>query len=205
MSKMLIHPDRRFKVVWEIYVLVVTTFITISAPLRVVFSTINPTLLLFCDTVGTLTFLADIIIKFNTGIMIRQELVTNRKTIAIHYLRGMFIFDLIAALPFSWIFAYSQAAFVKRIFRYFLLLRLFKLLSITKTLKRAHRISIIKPAFIRLMLLVFWILIAAHIIACGWIFIDGPGKISSETPLTSRAVYLEAFYWTVTTLTTIGY
>ncbi len=200
-----IRPDGKFKLVWEVYVLFITILTTISAPLRVVFSSINPNLTLFCDTIGTITFALDIYIKFHTGITIRHELIQDKKTIASHYLKGGFIWDLLAALPFSWLFAFIAVNPASRVIRYFLLFRLFKLISITKTLRRAHKINIVKPSFIRLILLVFWILIAAHLISCGWIFIDGPRKLSIDSPNAFYLHYLEAFYWTVTTLTTIGY
>jgi voltage-gated potassium channel len=64
----------------------------------------------------------------------------------------------------------------------------------------------VNPAITRLFTLVFWILIAAHLVACGWIYLGGTGRYTSSGEFTSNgAVYLEAFYWTVTTLTTIGY
>lgn len=200
-----IRPDGKAKIIWDIYVLLITILITISVPLRVVFSAINPTLTLFCDTVGTLTYLLDIFFKFNTGIVVRHETIFDRKIIAIGYLKGVFIWDLLAALPISWLLSPGITSLADNFVRYFLLFRLFKLVSIIGILRRVHRINIIKPAFVRLILLVFWILIAAHLITCGWIFLDGPRKPEFDNHFSPHLRYLEAFYWTITTLTTIGY
>ncbi len=199
-----LHPESKFKIYWEIYILIITVVLTIISPLQIVFPSINSSFTVFIDSIGSFTFFSDIVIKFNTGLIRRQILVTDQKKIAMHYLKGLFVFDVIAALPFVWILAHSHGVLIEKLLSYFLLFRLFKLVSITKTLNRAHKLRFIKPAFIRLILLVFWILIAAHLITCGWVFIEGPGKssISSTSP---DIVYLEAFYWTVTTLTTIGY
>lgn len=201
----LIHPNCRCKVAWEIYVLIVTIAITISVPLRVVFSELNPLMLLLCDTVGTLTYIFDIILKFNTSILLQQEVVTNRKIIALQYIKKYFLWDIIAAIPFTWFFSYSSSQPPGNILRFFILCRLFKLVSISSTLQRAHRLKFIKPAFARMFLLIFWILIAAHLIACGWILIDGPQKEITGVDPAQNIIYLEAYYWTVTTLTTIGY
>ena len=58
----------------------------------------------------------------------------------------------------------------------------------------------LNASFIRMALLIFWILIAAHLISCGWIFMTG--GLGDANRLNR---YIIAFYWTVTTLTTIGY
>ena len=196
----IIHPESRFKLFWELYILVLTVLVTVIAPLIVVFQFPLSVILVIFDIVVTVSFTVNIVIQFNTGFIVRQELVTDRKQIARRYLRGWFILDLIATLPFTWIFASSRYAGLNRVFRFFRLARLFKLFGSSKILNRAKKLSFINPAFMRLFLLVFWILVAAHLIACGWIFIGGPGEYATD-----GETYLEAFYWTVTTLTTIGY
>ena len=196
----IIHPESRFKVIWEVYILLMTVAVTIVAPLMIVFEMeLTPVLLAF-DILVTLSFIADMIIQFHTGFLQRQELVTDRKEIARRYIRGWFIPDLIATIPFAWIFTASRFASLNRIFRFFRLARLFKLFGSSKILNRANKLSFINPAFMRLFLLVFWILVAAHLVASGWILIDGPGELP-----TNGETYLDAFYWTITTLTTIGY
>ncbi len=201
----ILNPESRFKVVWEVYILFMTVAITILAPLMVVFDiALSPALWTF-DIIVTLTFAVDIVIQFHTGFLVRQELVTDRKAIARRYIKGWFFLDLIATLPFTWIFSSSRFAALNRIFRFFRLARLFKLFSSSKTLNRATKLNFINPAFLRLVMLVFWILVAAHLIACGWIFIGGAGHFSADTEVSNGEIYLEAFYWTITTLTTIGY
>ena len=205
LSMEVIHPESRFKILWEIYLLLITIAVTIVAPLMVVFEmTITPTLLIF-DIVVTITFTVDIIIHFNTAFILRRELITDRRRIAVRYLKSWFFWDVIATVPLAWFFVPGRYASVNRILRFSRLARLFKLFGSSRTLKRARRIGLVNPAFTRLFLLVFWILVAAHLIACGWIFIGGPGEYITEDFSTNGAVYLEAFYWTVTTLTTIGY
>jgi len=200
MTMPVIHPESRFKVVWEVYILIMTVAVTIVAPLIVVFRLPSTPFLVGFDILVTLTFAADILIHFNTGFMVRQEMVTDRRQIALRYLKSWFLLDLVATLPFTWFFRTSRFAALNRVFRFFRLARLFKLFGSSKILNRAKKLSFVNPAFMRLFLLVFWILVAAHLIACGWIFIGGPGEFP-----TNGETYLEAFYWTVTTLTTIGY
>jgi hypothetical protein len=202
----LIHPDSRFKIFWEIYILLITVAVTIVAPLMVVFNLKMTRFFIGFDILVTLTYAVDIIIQFNTGFLVRQELITDRKAIAKRYLRGWFFLDLLATLPFTWFVLSSRYLALSKVVRFFRLARLFKLFGSSKTLNRIKKLSFVNPAFMRLFMLVFWILVAAHVVACGWIFIGGTGEYtSSGVYISNGAVYLEAFYWTVTTLTTIGY
>jgi len=202
----IIYPDSKFKVVWEVYILLVTVAVTIVAPLIVVFELEMTPFLVFFDILVTLTFAFDIFVQFNTAYGGLHELITDRKAIARRYLKGWFFLDLIATLPFTWIFISSRFAALNRVFRFFRLARLFKLFGSSKTLNRARKLSFVNPAFMRLFMLVFWILVAGHIVACGWIFIGGVGEYTAASDYSSNGeIYLEAFYWTVTTLTTIGY
>ena len=202
----LIYPESRFKALWELYVLLATVVVTIIAPLIVVFKLPMTPNLIAVDVLITLTFFADIVVQFNTSYSVRHRQVSDRKAIAIRYLKGWFILDLLAAIPFTWAFINSRHLILNRVFRFFRLTRLLKLFGSSKTLRRARKLRFVNPAFMRLFMLVFWILVAAHLVACGWIYIGGAGKYTSSGDYISNgAVYLEAFYWTITTLTTIGY
>jgi len=203
MSIPLIYPDSRFKVLWEFFVLLISIATTIIIPLIVVFEVpISPGLILM-DVLIALTFIADIIIQFNTSYSVRHKQIKDRRAIAKRYMKGWFILDLLATLSFTWTFISSRNLILNRIIHYSRLTRLLKLFGSSKVLRRARKLN---PAIMRLFMLVFWILIAAHLVSCGWIQIEGVGKYTSSGDYTSNgAIYLEAFYWTITTLTTIGY
>ncbi len=52
------------------------------------------------------SFLADILLNFRTTFVNRKgEVVSSGKSIAFHYIRGWFLLDLIAALPFDLLYA----------------------------------------------------------------------------------------------------
>jgi hyperpolarization activated cyclic nucleotide-gated potassium channel 2 len=110
----LIHPESRFKIYWEVYLLIMTVAVTIVAPLMVVFQLTMTPLLLAFDILVTISFAIDIVIQFNTGFMVRQEMVTDRKVIAKRYLKGWFFLDLLATLPFTWVFSSSRFAALNR-------------------------------------------------------------------------------------------
>jgi len=196
-----INPDNKFRILWEFFVLLITIVATIASPLIVVFNLPLRGGLLLLDIFITLIFSVDIFLNFHTGFEERRKIITDKKAIGKRYMKGWFIPDLLATIPFSLIFISVQGMLLTRLFRFFRLTRLFKLLSANKTLKKSSELSNkINPAFIRMLLLIFWIVIFAHLVATIWVALVG---VKPEISLGDQ--YLKALYWTITTLTTIGY
>jgi len=202
----LFNADSKFIVIWEVYIFLITIMATILTPLIIVFKIQDMPLQPFLEALLTVSFLLDIGIQFNTTYAVRQVLITDRKAIARHYLKGWFVIDLLATFPVVPVLAFLGFGKNRGIFQYFRLMRMLKLLRARKTLNRTRKLRFINPAIMKLSLLVFWILIAAHLVSCGWIFIGGNSIIPDlSSPNSHQQQYMVAFYWTITTLTTIGY
>lgn len=196
--KGMIHPENRWLGVWNYVVLVVTILGALIIPVSVVFKPASFTLLIFVNWLIALTFIADIVIQFNTGFMFQGKFVTDRNLVARRYLRSWFTIDLIAAIPIGIILIALRTPHdsLAHLFR---LIILIKMLHMGKTMQKLGGVNV-NPAILRLFLLVFWFLLAAHIVACLWILISG-----NPDQLMPFQRYISAFYWTITTLTTIGY
>lgn len=140
----------------------------------------------------------DIVIEFRTPFLLTGELVVDRKRIASRYIRHGFLVDVLAALPFFLLV--SVVRFPESPYLPLLgLLHLVKLIKANKLLKVMAEDKI-NPAILRLALLIFWIFMAAHLISCAWIMVSG-----NPDALAPSDRYILALYWTVTTITTIGY
>ncbi len=196
---MIIDPDGKFKKIWDMTILIVTIYSAITIPLTIVFSVFGT----FYDSVSiwivTLVYAADVVINFYTAIPGRGRLIYDRRIIAEKYLKSWFVIDVLAAFPVPLAGVLFPSAGMLKLFRVLRLNRLLKLMRISRSLKRLSGPRT-NPAIFRLVLLVFWIMMAAHTIACGWIMMTG-----NPDGLTPFALYIRAFYWTTTTLTTIGY
>lgn len=178
-----------------------TVLCTLVIPLAVVFKQDGTLAMALFDLVVTVFFSLDIYLNFNTAFEKHRKIITDKGEIAKRYLKGWFFWDMVATIPFALLFSGVSGLIVTRLFKLLRLTRLFKLFTSNRTLRRLNEMSnAINPSVIRMILMVFWIFIASHLVACAWIAIGGIDI--GEDRLNT---YLQAFYWTITTLTTIGY
>lgn len=105
------------------------------------------------------------------------------------YLQSWFIFDLLAAIPFSF---FTHA--------YFHLFRLAKIAKASRILDKWRLRNLNYANQLSLLYLMVSMLFIAHWISCGWLVIR-EDDIGSEPIMR----YLDAFYWSMTTITTVGY
>jgi voltage-gated potassium channel len=194
-----IHPESRLRRYWDFSILAAAIYAALTIPISVVFRSASPGLSLVSDLLVVLVFMADIGMNFNTSFRSQGKLVEERATVARRYVRGWLWLDVTAALPIGVIFALTASTSGGTALQLLRLIPLLKLIRIGRTLGRIGDTNV-NPAILRLSQLVFWILLAAHVISCGWMLIAG-----NPDGLAPRDRYIEAFYWTITTLTTIGY
>lgn len=98
--------------------------------------------------------------------------------------------DLLVALPLGPLLQLPVAG----------ILRLTKLLRIIPVIRVLRRSVAVHPTVLRLGVFGIWLAISAHWLACGWLWLDG-----ARSAVSGQGPYLDALYWCVTTLTTVGY
>ncbi|MFH1100731.1 MAG: cyclic nucleotide-binding domain-containing protein [Methanobacteriota archaeon] len=194
MKSKLIDPDRYFKESWDIIIAILTIFLAIEIPLRLAFD--YPLLNIYIEIIITLLLVIDIIINFITQIYSKGILIKNQKQITHRYIRKLFFFDLIAAIPFALLTLVFPGVIL---IRWLSLTRLFKLLRLNSLISKWRNHQVINPSVLRLGVFFFWIFLLAHGLACLWIYI---ARIEN---LDTIPTYMNAIYWTITTITTVGY
>ncbi len=197
-----IHPNYFPKEIWNFFLFLVVLGLSVEIPLRITFfPNPSPTQLLI-DWGITLLFVVDICLEFKTSFYLKRRLIIQPQKISVKYLKTFFIFDCLAAVP--WVFIITSPwgilTHFLRMLRVFRSLRVFS----SQRIKLIHstwqsKLSI-PPMIFRLLAFMFILLITAHWIACGWIKLGGvPGDFDAFS------TYIRGYYWTVTTLTTVGY
>ena len=195
-TRLTTQTEGRLKSGWDAFVLLMTTAAAVEIPLRLSEGIPLEGAWLVFDSFLTAVFALDMIVNFFAPVMVDGHLVTDRKTIASRYLKGWFVLDVIATVPWELFFGSA--------FGGLRLLRLLRLAHIATFMKRVANANVINASVLRMAFLAFWITIFAHWVACGWIVL-GAGNIGPEWRSDHALLYIRSLYWAVTTIATIGY
>ncbi|KAM3128378.1 hypothetical protein pb186bvf_019506 [Paramecium bursaria] len=218
-------PSSAFRVFWDLMNMVFIFGQMIYIPLVLCYSIDQNTFIYVLNQMISAYFMIDIVLTFNLAIyekyailLLRGELIYDRKLIAKEYLRGWLWIDIISALPYDDLDITSDPNLVS-FFRFFKFVKILRLLRILK-LKRLftmleQQLSLGVGFMIALQFLKIAILILSlcHWIACIWNIIEMQQEFAQESWMVNYGVdnvdwdikYLAAIYYSVTTMVTIGY
>ena len=204
-----------FRIRWDLTILILILITTFIIPFQIAFQhrvTLIGSIIIYSID---LFFLVDIILNFRTSFRYAGEEITSSKLLYRHYLRTDFIIDLIATLPFDALFFLIPGLEWEGV-SIILWLRLFRLIRIRRMfliIQRWQHQNWTNTAYLRVLKFVLVMVVLAHIVACSWYF----SSFIADFPAESWSVmvgiansdvvtqYIRSLYWTVTTLTTIGY
>ena len=174
-------------------------------------------------------FMLHIIFAFNTGYENRDnQIIYSRKKIAIKYLKGWFVFDVIVSMP--WYEMFNSDPIIHKYKSMFYMLKLLRVVNVLEINDALNYVaeevfkSHLMQFGIRLFEVVGIIFCVAHAGACVWftlgekhVYADIPGEegwLHSKFGVKSVeelydigffTLYFRSLYWSVTTVTTIGY
>ncbi|XP_017338965.1 potassium voltage-gated channel subfamily H member 6 isoform X2 [Ictalurus punctatus] len=224
-----------FKAVWDWVILLLVLYTAIFTPYSAAFLlnelaqkqrrvcgyTCNP--LNIVDAIVDILFMVDIVISFRTTyVNHNDEVVTHPKLIAIHYIKGWFLIDMVAALPFDLLIFKSGSDETTTIL--IGLLKTARLLRLVRVARKLDRYSEYGAAVLFLLMCTF--VLIAHWLACIWYAIghverpymktgwldnlaDQLGKYYNDSDATSgpsiKDMYVTALYFTFSSLTSVGF
>ena len=224
-----INPENPYKTIWDLLVSFIIIFSSVVAPYKIAFSDIDSMTDKVLDSVLSFILLFDIVLNFFSVYIDKDDnIIKNQKKIIKHYLKTWIIIDIISTIPFNFITSgqsfnpYSTLARLARLPRIYKLIRLFKLLRMVKLLKTNNLNTIskffldlikISPNIERLIYFIFAFLLLNHIAACVWYQVAKFQDLSPDCWVTRLGyidsthyeLYVVSFYWTLTTVTTVGY
>ncbi|XP_038064905.1 potassium voltage-gated channel unc-103-like [Patiria miniata] len=234
-----------FKAVWDWFVLLLVVYTAIFTPYAAAFllndderraklnkeaetrageglSSSYTEPLVILDLIVDIMFIVDIFINFRTTFIddVKGEVVSDPAKIAKHYLKGWFVIDVLAAIPFDLIL--FGLANDEKTTTTMGLLKSARLLRLLRVARRLDQYSQYAPAVICLLMSAFTLV--AHWMACCWYSI-GEGErdleygwlnqLSRDVNETYRedetggpsaqSKYVTSLYFTLTILTTVGF
>ena len=208
-----IHPESKFVIVWESLIVLVTLYNYIAVPFRIAFKTSSDGIWLILDVISDSILIADIFLRFHIGYIDQGAFIDDKQKIHQNYHSKDFKINLIASLPIDIIIRIifsTTRGYVISILRLPRLLRGVQCLGIFRRWENNVNVN---PVVIRMINLVVIIFLIDHCVACLWFFIGNVATVSNQSWLTRASLqdaitttqYMKALYWSITTLTTVGY
>jgi len=221
----IILPDNPYKKMWDLLIAFLILYSAIITPYEIAFSDNNK--VSWFEVLIDILLGIDIVLTFFSAYTDDEEnLVKNHKKIIKKYLKSWFIVDIISVLPVSYIFnasgRLSGLTKISKLPKLYRLVKLTKLLRITKMSSKGNLNKVTKffmeklkinANVERLFFFVLTFLLMNHLCACFWYFM---AKIEDFSPdswvvrlgyidSSNIELYIISFYWTLTTVTTVGY
>ncbi|KAL1006352.1 hypothetical protein UPYG_G00071240, partial [Umbra pygmaea] len=220
-----------FKAVWDWLILLLVIYTAILTPYSAAFllNIHEETLVVNCsycsplnvvDLIVDIMFIVDIVINFRTTyVNANDEVVSAPLRIAVHYFKGWFLIDMVAAIPFDLLISRTGEETTTLIG----LLKTARLLRLVRVARKLDRYSEYGAAVLFLLMCTFALI--AHWLACiwyaigsverngsiGWLHTLGEslGKQYNITvPGSGPSIkdkYVTALYFTFSSLTSVGF
>lgn len=206
MDYFLIFPDMRLKQYWDLFVTFLVIFSCVVTPWRLAFVESDDTFWwIVQDSLIDILFLIDIIVNFFTVYTNQfEDYEVDRKKIAINYLKGWFIFDIIAILPINYFF--NEGGGVNDLARLARLPRLYKLVKVFRIVKQTGKIKKYAAEVLQIGMVVergisFLLIIGitTHVFSCLWYFVAkwdnfGPDTWVAKTSYVDKDVFTTYIY-----------
>ena len=222
----IILPDNPYKKLWDLLIALLILYSAIVTPYDIAFSNSNNVNVfeIFIDIFMGI----DIILTFFSAYTDDEEnLVKNQKKIIKRYLKSWFIIDILSVLPISYFFKANKSNIagltkISKLPKIYRLVKLTKLLRMTKmnskgNLNRVTKFFMeklkINANIERLFFFILTFLLLNHLCACFWYFMAKLEDFSPDSWVvrlgyidsSNIELYIISFYWTLTTVTTVGY
>ncbi|MBF0177187.1 MAG: ion transporter [Magnetococcales bacterium] len=205
-------PKGRFRIYWDYIILAAVGWYGVSVPIAIALRLDTPQWSFILDVVLTVFFVVDIYVNFHTPFLKDGEQIRDLRAIRKRYLRRRFLIDLISTIPWELLatalFLHGSDAETLAILRIMRLTRMLRLALVPSVVAdlRSHTehalvetIRLGASQRVKVIMMLFWVVIGMNLLTCGWIMIH---ETANTDPL---SIYIQAFYWLVVTVATVGY
>ena len=211
----IVHENSASRAVWDSCILGLILFSCVLIPFQAVFQSEafrTSSLVLYAIDI---LFMLDIALNFLTTFRHEGTKVMDRREISFRYLRTAFAFDVIACLPIDILFlgALDTTVGGTSIVLVLRLLRLARVVRLFIIFRRWVRMGRVNPGYLRIAKFAAVIGLLIHWLACGWFLIAAIEGFPPDSWVVRCGVeaarpgvqYVRSLYWTITTMTTVGY
>jgi hypothetical protein len=205
----------KLRFTWDLFILVLIFGSCIQIPYQLSFKHVVTGLGSIVIYAIDCIFIIDILLNFITSYRYRGTEITDIKKTAPHYLKTFFIVDFLANFPFDAFLLLLPEIRISGIslIMFLRLLRLLRIARLFVIFKRYETMGRINSGYLRILKFVAVVTLLIHWISCAWFLTSFIAQfppncwvvragIANEMP---PIQYLRSVYWTITTMTTVGY
>ncbi len=186
--------------IWNLFIYAATLFVAIEIPVWFVYGYKHFEELQIVSVILPFLFAIDVFLQLRNPIDKKIHKKKGKKARLKRYIKYWLLIDLLSIIPFDLLAESFGDSYLGMCFKTLALVRALRVFHFVPIMQQWSYHPDIPPYLSRITFSLFWLAIAAHWIACGWI---GMGAMNPDlSPLDN---YIRAAYWCVTTLTTIGY
>ncbi|OMJ76239.1 hypothetical protein SteCoe_24415 [Stentor coeruleus] len=222
--KFIMHPESLLRFSWEIFIATFLLFLGFLIPYLSAFDNNNINVNNVINIQSFVIFSIDIILTMNTAYYDKGYIIKDRLKIFRNYLSFWFWIDALTTFPFDWLKLDSDNGNGAKLFSFFKLVRVAKLLKLIRLAKLKILIfriedQIANQTLINLMIvlkLLVYLFLIAHFFACMMFLIsssdmspDGFANLivnkCDKPVLSPDELYVSSLYWAFVTMASIGY
>ena len=182
----LLYQEQRRFYIWNAIVMVAATFMALVIPLSLQLLLIDSLSAEVLKGIASFIFIIDAIFRF---IRFKREQNEDGQSYS-SFLMSWFLIDVLPAIPFGLVFG---SGFIQ-------LLSLIKLIRVSQFIRLFKKAEVKFSIYLTLISFFYWAVLLIHLLCTGWMGVYG---INQDSDTTTN--YIAALYWTVTTLTSVGY
>ncbi len=210
-----IKEQSKLRFIWDFFILVLIFGSCIQIPYQLSFQHVTTGLGSVIIYVIDCFFVLDILLNFITSYRYRGTEITDRKKTGLHYLKTFFVVDLLATFPLDALFLSLPEVQISGIslVMFLRLLRLLRLVRLFVIFKRFEEMGRINAGYLRILKFIVVVAMLIHWVSCAWFIASFIAQFPSDCWVVRAGIineipsikYLRSIYWTITTMTTVGY
>ena len=226
----IIHPNHKFRQRWNIFIGFLLIYTAIVTPFVIAFyDSVTFDTFFVIDTTINFFYFCDLIINCSTAFHDKDAVLkVSRKEIALNYLKGWMIMDIVACLPISLVpniinqisgNSYNKLVrlfrlrSIPKLFRFSKIIKLLKTYKTSFLLEHVQIFLNINHSVMRLYATIAGIVIGIHVVGCFWYISSSFSSSDYETWIFRYnyedsnifTLYITSLYWAITTITSVGY
>ena len=174
-----VPSDANWRVNWDLFTMMLIIYVAIMQPFRFGFDYVSPvgSFMYYFETTLDFVFMFDLCLNFRTGyINSRGKMELRGGKIAMRYLKGNFLIDLISSVPWDVVlglFTGGNSAFAEntralKAIRLIKLSKLGRLARVKKIIEQIEDIIQVDPELKNVLMATVVMVFIAHLLACVW-------------------------------------